>query len=166
MILWGLFPTLFSVKCSIMTCTKTFLWAILRRRKRRKLARTIFQFSFVVITKIKVLKHVVQSFQMTDDQDYLFPDASFLCEGNCAPPTFNIPPPPRPPWMEELEDCSSSSENQKISEWLSEVHSCDNTLIRDSQTYFEDTFHSIAIIVVSAIILVIIFLAFGLYLFR
>ena len=103
------------------------------------------------------------------DEEYLFPDSSLLCEGgHCAPPTFNIPPPPRPPWMEELEDCSDggSRENQRISEWLSEVHSCDNTLIRDSQTYFEDTFHSIAIIVVSAIILVIIFLAFGLYLFR
>ena len=113
-----------------------------------------------------IVINVVQSFQMTDDQDYLFPDASLLCEtGNCAPPTFNIPPPPRPPWMEELEDCNDN-QNQKISEWLSEVHSCDNTLIRDSQTYFEDTFHSIAIIVVSAIILVIIFLAFGLYLFR
>jgi len=102
------------------------------------------------------------------DEEYLFPDSSLLCEGgHCAPPTFNIPPPPRPPWMEELEDCSDGGrENQRISEWLSEVHSCDNTLIRDSQTYFEDTFHSIAIIVVSAIILVIIFLAFGLYLFR
>ena len=98
---------------------------------------------------------------MTEEEN-LFPDSSLLCEG-CAPPTFNIPPPPRPPWMEELEDCT---EPQKISEWLSEMHSCDSTLIRDSQTYFEDTFHSIAIIVVSAIILVIVFLAFGLYLFR
>ena len=73
--------------------------------------------------------------------------------------------------MEEVEDCTSGSlkatdQQQSLSEWLSQLQSCDSTLIRDSHSYFEDTFHSIAIIVVSSIILVIIILSLGLYVFK
>ena len=107
---------------------------------------------------------------MSDDDERLFPDQSMLwnCQG-CAPPKFDLPPPPRPPWMEEVEDCSSitwDTDHVTLSEYLSRMESCDSTLIRDSQSYFEDTFHSIAIIVVCSLILVIMILAFGLYFFK
>lgn len=100
-------------------------------------------------------------------QENLFADDSLLwdCDG-CAPPTFNIPPPPRPPWMEEVEDCQAHNEEESLSDWLSQMQTCDSTLIRDSQSYFEDTFHSIAIIVVSSIVLVICILSIGLYIFK
>lgn len=101
--------------------------------------------------------------KMSTQAQQFFADENLLCDG-CAPPTFNIPPPPRPPWMEN-EDCQDSQE-ESLSEWLSQLDTCDSTLIRDSQSYFEDTFHSIAIIVVSAIVLVIFILSIGLYIFK
>ena len=105
--------------------------------------------------------HEICSFQMSQDEN-VFSDQSLLwdCDG-CAPPSFNIPPPPRPPWMEnpdhcgqDLEDSNTSFESQEtLSHWLSQLQTCDNTIIRDPPSVFEDVFHSIAIIVVCAIIL-------------
>ena len=70
---------------------------------------------------------------------------------------------------EEVEDCASKewdTDHVTLSEYLASMETCDNTLIRDSQSYFEDTFHSIAIIVVCSLILVIMILGFGLYFFK
>ena len=103
--------------------------------------------------------------------DNLFSDQSLLwdCDG-CAPPNFNIPPPPRPPWMENLDHCAenqeSSNNQETLAQWLSQLQTCDNTLIRDPPSVFEDVFHSIAIIIVSAIVLVIFILSIGLYIFK
>lgn len=100
---------------------------------------------------------------MSDEEFELFPDQAMLG----GPPTFNIPPPPRPPWMaSEAKDCMRQGDDTSLSEWLSQMQSCDSTLIRDSQNYFEDTFHSIAIIVVCSVVLVILILALGLYVFK
>ena len=109
---------------------------------------------------------------MSDSEDTLFPDQSMLwnCQGCAPPPKFDLPPPPRPPWMEEVEDCSTvnwNTDHVSLSEYLAHMESCDSsTLIRDSQSYFEDTFHSIMIIVVCSVILVFMILFFGLYIFK
>ena len=126
------------------------------------------------IYTFKAVFHETCSFQMSQDEN-LFSDQSLLwdCDG-CAPPSFNIPPPPRPPWMEnpdhcgqDLEDSNTSFESQEtLSHWLSQLQTCDNTIIRDPPSVFEDVFHSIAIIVVCAIILVIFILSVGLYVFK
>ena len=68
--------------------------------------------------------------------------------------------------MEEVEDCNVVNKEESLSDWLSQMQTCDNTLIRDSQSYFQDTFHSIAIIVVCSIVLVICILSVGLYVFK
>jgi hypothetical protein len=96
------------------------------------------------------------------DESLLFGDSSWDCEG-CAPPIFDLPPPPRPPWLEDLEDCDSKP---SISDVLSQLETCDSTVIRDHQTLFDDTFHSIAVIVVSAIVLVVILLVGAVMIFR
>ena len=113
---------------------------------------------------------------MSEDEN-LFSDQSLLwdCDG-CAPPSFNIPPPPRPPWMEEVDNCGGggvsddniigNNNQETLSEWLSQLQTCDSTLIRDPPSVFEDVFHSIAIIIVSAIVLVIFILSVGLYVFK
>jgi len=118
--------------------------------------------------------HFSQSTKMSEDEN-LFSDQSLLwdCDG-CAPPSFNIPPPPRPPWMEEVDNCGGISDDniignnnqETLSEWLSQLQTCDSTLIRDPPSVFEDVFHSIAIIIVSAIVLVIFILSVGLYVFK
>lgn len=107
------------------------------------------------------------------DEDNIFADESLLleawdCDG-CAPPAFHLPPPPRPPWLEDLDDCQQGESNSnpyQLDDWLSQMETCDNTIILDSQSYFEDTFHSIAIIVVCSIVLVIVMLGLGVFLFK
>ncbi len=157
----------------------------------------------------------LQRITMSDE----YPDESLLfCDG-CAPPIFDIPPPPRPPWLEDLDDCNDNryilnfvkaeatiwnwfslfncdiwyklrsqvscskgghyaiclhfclftffrGEHQSLSAWLDSMETCDNTIILDPTSYFEDTFHSIAIIVVCSIILVIMMLVIGVFLFK
>ena len=98
------------------------------------------------------------------------------CDG-CPPPEFHLPPPPRPPWMEDLDGCDKSeyttlddgqvTSSPSLKEILNSKDTCDNTiLISDHQSYFEDTFHSIAVIVVCAVILVIMLLIVGVVIFR
>ena len=91
------------------------------------------------------------------------------CDG-CPPPEFHLPPPPRPPWMEELEGCDSqlARQNPSLRDILnSRDSSCDSTIVlNDSQSYFEDTFHSIAVIVVCSVILVIMLLIVGVVIFK
>ncbi len=74
------------------------------------------------------------------------------------PPVFDLPPPPRPPWLDELDDCDAK-------EAVAVLESCDNTLIVDA-TDFESTFHSIAVVVVCAIIVVMFSLVLGVVVFR
>lgn len=128
----------------------------------------------LLLHEIPVTKWHLSLNKMSQDEN-VFSDQSLLwdCDG-CAPPSFNIPPPPRPPWMEnpdhcgqDLEDSNTSFESQEtLSHWLSQLQTCDNTIIRDPPSVFEDVFHSIAIIVVCAIILVIFILSVGLYVFK
>ena len=65
---------------------------------------------------------------------------------DCPPPLFDLPPPPRPPWLDpEDESCLESSEYE----------SCENIVIIDSQAHLEETFHNLIIIAVCSAILVI-----------
>ena len=99
------------------------------------------------------------------DQSLLFGNEDLWnCDG-CPPPVFDLPPPPRPPWLEDLDDCGSKADSS-LSEMLSQVETCDNTIIRDSQTLFDDTFHSVAVIVVSAIVLVLVLLVAAVMIFK
>ena len=66
-------------------------------------------------------------------------------ELDCPPPIFELPPPPRPPWLEDLPTCEERSTSE----------SCDNILIIDSQVHLEETFHNLIIIAVCAAVLVI-----------
>ena len=66
----------------------------------------------------------------------------FQCDDfGCGPSDFALPPPPRPPWLEDL-DC-----------W----ETCDSgaPLVSSLSNNFQDIFHSVSIIVVSSIIIVI-----------
>jgi hypothetical protein len=109
--------------------------------------------------------------QLFEEDSSLFSDQSLLfgnedswnCEG-CPPPVFNLPPPPRPPWLEDLDDCGSKEGS--VSEMLAQLETCDNTVIRDSHTLFEDTFHSVAVIVVSAVVLVMVLLVAAVMIFK
>ena len=99
------------------------------------------------------------------------------CDG-CPPPEFHLPPPPRPPWMEELDGCDKSeyttlddgrvTSSPSLKEILNSLdNTCDNTIVlNDSQSYFEDTFHSIAVIIVCSVVLVIMLLIIGVVIFR
>ena len=88
-----------------------------------------------------------------DDENFasFFQDAPYIqfeCDTeDLAPcsPLFSLPPPPRPPWLEDPETCQESSAEE----------SCDNILIIDSQVHLKETFHNLIIIAVCAAILVI-----------
>lgn len=82
-----------------------------------------------------------------DDANFeaFFADAPYLHleEEVGAPPPFVLPPPPRPPWLEE--GCPESSA----------LDSCDNIIIIDSQVHLEETFQNLIIIAVCSALLVI-----------
>jgi hypothetical protein len=63
-----------------------------------------------------------------------------------------------------LDDCGSKEGS--VSEMLAQLETCDNTVIRDSHTLFEDTFHSVAVIVVSAVVLVMVLLVAAVMIFK
>lgn len=75
-----------------------------------------------------------------------FADAPYLHmeEGESAPPPFALPPPPRPPWLNE-EGCPETSA----------LDSCDSIIIIDSQVHLEETFQNLIIIAVCSALLVI-----------
>ena len=112
----------------------------------------------------------------------LFPDEHYLfsnsldpevwdCPG-CPPPEFHLPPPPRPPWMEDPDDCELDTEGgqTRLSDLLQQSSTCDSNLhlvsTSSNQSYFEDTFHSIAVVVVCSVILVILLLTVGVFIFK
>ena len=107
------------------------------------------------LLEIKFL-HFQLHMEETDDENWesffydapeYFPD--FHCDSDsddCPPPFFDLPPPPRPPWLDpEDESCLESSEYE----------SCENIVIIDSQAHLEETFHNLIIIAVCSAILVI-----------
>ena len=112
-----------------------------------------------------------------EDENSIFPDEHMLFSDNlhpdnwdcldCPPPEFHLPPPPRPPWMDELDDCDDQT---RLADLLQHSSTCDSNLqlisVNDTQSYFEDTFHSIAVIVVCSVILVILLLAIGVFIFK
>ena len=81
--------------------------------------------------------------------DSFFSDAPWLefqCDTeDCPPPLFELPPPPRPPWLDPDDSCDDSSEYE----------SCENIVIIDSQVQLETTFHNLIIIAVCSAVLVI-----------
>jgi len=79
--------------------------------------------------------------------DSFFADAPYLhsncIDPDCPPPLFALPPPPRPPWIEE--GCPENSP----------LESCDNIIIIDSQVHLQETFQNLIIIAVCSALLVI-----------
>lgn len=108
---------------------------------------------------------------MSSDSDEFFPDEDLLfkmlsSDWDCddcipPPPLFDLPPPPRPPWLEDIEDCESNPSQSQI---LDQLETCDNTVILGSN--FEETFHSVAVIVVCSFVIVIMLMIAGIVLFR
>ncbi len=102
------------------------------------------------------------------------------CVGGCPPPppppVFDLPPPPRPPWLEELaEDCDGSP---TVAEMVAQMESCEhNTLVGMPGGFggfgagagaggFESVFHSVAVVVVCAVLFVLVVLGVGVTIFR
>ena len=97
------------------------------------------------------------------------------CEG-CPPPQFHLPPPPPPPWM-SVEDCQQSdSSNERLTDTLlRHSETCDSfadlapgvsRVDHSSNNSFEEAFHSVAVVVVSSVILVILVLTAGVFIFK
>lgn len=103
-----------------------------------------------------IFKRLSSKFVMEDpddaDFDSFFLDAPYIqfdCHGrDCLPPLFTLPPPPRPPWMEETKESCSDLE-------VSAFESCDNIIIIDSHIQLEETFQNLIIIAVCSTLLVI-----------
>ena len=87
------------------------------------------------------------------------------CTGYAAdpPPVFDLPPPPRPPWLEDLEGCEEESETP-----LRQLETCENTvpLAMGEGGDFESAFHSVAVVVVCALLVVMFALTLGVVVFR
>ena len=83
------------------------------------------------------------------------------------PPTFDLPPPPRPPWLEDLENCEDGNGPHDFA--AHQLETCENTVILDAAmagSEFESAFHSVAVVVVCATLVVIFSLTLGVVIFR
>ncbi len=70
------------------------------------------------------------------------PSSEWDCDG-CPPPYFDLPPPPRPPFMEDADTCS-----------VSPYDTCDSPIIIDSQLHLKNDLLNILLIVICAALLV------------
>ena len=85
------------------------------------------------------------------------------------PPTFDLPPPPRPPWLEDLENCGGEDSEDGFGGRFQtdyQLETCDNVIMGASSSDFESAFHSVAVVVVCAILVVMFALALGVVIFR
>ena len=84
------------------------------------------------------------AFQMFSDCDISSVDTDF---SSCGPPIFNLPPPPRPHWMGDINPCTDSTcPNDPIVHSIS-THSSDNG--------WDTMFHNVITVVVASISIVI-----------
>ena len=75
------------------------------------------------------------------------------CEDLCGPPLFDLPPPPRPPWLEDLDDCST-------------VGVCPNDPIVNTLHDVNGLFHSVITIVAAAVAIVVSLIIMAVFLLR
>jgi len=71
----------------------------------------------------------------------------------CPPPIFDLPPPPRPPWLEDLDDCST-------------VGVCPNDPIVNTLHDVNGLFHSVITIVAAAVAIVVSLIIMAVFLLR
>ena len=120
----------------------------------------------------------------TDDLEGCLKTASPAgCLGGPAPPLFDLPPPPVPPWLEDQNGCNpqrplepdpnaDSSDFESPRRKISDFHqlytqSCDiNTFVIDSRFYFGENLFTILLIVLCSCILVGIMLAVAIVIYR
>ena len=80
--------------------------------------------------------------------------AAWDCDG-CPPPFFELSPPPRPPFLDDGDHCSSGSGSSHQSPY----ESCDNigvpVIVVDSGLGLEGDLLNVLVIVISALVLVL-----------
>ena len=93
---------------------------------------------------------------LEDDAFY----SSWDCDG-CPPPYFDLPPPPRPDFMEDADYCTKSSSS-------SPYDSCEvqPVVVIDSQLHLENDLLNLLLIVISALVLVLVILVIAVVIWR
>lgn len=82
------------------------------------------------------------------------------CDG-CPPPYFDLPPPPKPPFLDETpcEEVVDAVDGSAVLRPVSSPYEvCDNPVIIDSRLHFENDLLNILVIVISAVVLVFLIL--------
>ena len=94
---------------------------------------------------------------LEDDSFY----SSWDCDG-CPPPYFDLPPPPRPDFLEDADYCSSSGSGG------SPYDSCElqPVVVIDSQLHLENDLLNLLLIVISALVLVVVILVIAVVIWR
>ena len=89
------------------------------------------------------------------------------------PPLFDLPPPPRPPWEDESEDCLDQrpllpgQESERYPSHVYDFQSCDiNSFVIDSHFYFGENLFTLLIIVICSCILVGIVMTVAIVIYR
>ena len=111
---------------------------------------------------------------MMDDTDELDEDSfafhPWNCDG-CPPPYFDLPPPPRPDFLDDPDYCNNRNPVGDVGHAGSVVvsspyDSCDNPVIVDSNFHFESDLLNIIAIVISSIVLVLLILLTACFIWR
>lgn len=91
---------------------------------------------------------------LEDDSFY----SSWDCDG-CPPPYFDLPPPPRPDFLEDSDYCEKKS---------SPYDSCElqPVVVIDSQAHLENDLLNLLLVVISALVLVIVILVVAVVIWR
>ncbi len=81
------------------------------------------------------------------------------CDG-CPPPFFDLPPPPKPPFLDEspCEEVEKPGLGTVLRPVNSPYEYCDNPVIIDSRLHLENDLLNILAIVISAVVLVFLIL--------
>ena len=105
----------------------------------------------------------------------VFADSPWDCDG-CPPPFFELPPPPRPPFMDDGDFCEESSglpAGSSLSSGLpssisSPYESCDNPslIVVDSGLRLENDLLNVLLVVICAVLLVAVALVAAVVIWR
>lgn len=71
----------------------------------------------------------------------------------CAPPLFDLPPPPRPPWLDDIDNCA-------------DIGLCPSDPIVDSIDNVHGVFHSVITVIVAAAAIVISLILMAVFIWR
>lgn len=89
-------------------------------------------------------------FGLLEDEGF-YDRSGWDCDG-CPPPYFDLPPPPRPPWLDDPDSCDEDNGNGVVNPY----ETCDNPVIVFRDLESGDLLNIILIVICSLVLVTVV----------